>query len=168
MPNGDNIEIKSILVMSPIYMTSQYGLYVYQLHIFLEDGICLVREYLTRIYEKCFKGLLSLVGYLVHLMHSWQNGEKDKGPSMESRIKPFEYRVSSERKMILHTILQNQHGSWKYHRRFGKYDGIFVGTEFYFYTCQNMVCFSLKRDCSMTEWHRLTWFWSHAHTIGLG
>ena len=106
MPNGDNIEIKSILVMSPIYMTPQYGLYVYQLHIFLEDRICLVREYLTRIYEKCFKGLLSLVGYLVNLMHSWQNGEKDKGPSMESRIKPFEYRVSSEWKMILHTILQ--------------------------------------------------------------
>ena len=25
MPNGDNIEEKSILVMSPIYMTSQSG-----------------------------------------------------------------------------------------------------------------------------------------------
>ena len=42
--------------------------------------------------KKCLKGLLSLVGYLVHLRHSWQNGEKDKGPSMGSRIKRFEYR----------------------------------------------------------------------------
>ena len=47
---------------------------------------------LPRIYEKCFKGLLSLVGYLVHLRHSWQNGENDKGPSIGSRIKRFEYR----------------------------------------------------------------------------
>ena len=43
--------------------------------------------------------------------------------------------------MKLHTILQNHNESWKYHRKFGKYDGIFVGMEFYFYTCQNMVCF---------------------------
>ena len=40
--------------------------------------------------------------------------------------------ISSERKMKLHTILQNHQGSWKYHRKFGKYDGIFVGMEFYF------------------------------------
>ena len=26
------------------------------------------------------------------LRHSWQNGKKDRGPSMESRIKGFEYR----------------------------------------------------------------------------
>ena len=39
--------------------------------------------------ENCFKGLLSLVGYLVHLR---QNGEKHKGPSIGSRIKRFEYR----------------------------------------------------------------------------
>ena len=92
MPNGHSIGVKSILVMSPIYMTSQPGLYVYQFHIFLEDMICLVREYLTRIYKKGFKGLLSLVGYLVHLRHSWQKGEKDKCPSMGSRLKRFEYR----------------------------------------------------------------------------
>ena len=78
--------------------------------------------------------MLSLVCYLVHLRHSWQDGEKDKGPSMGSRIKHFEYRKFPLRGnlMILHTILQNHHGSWEYHRRFGKYDGIFVGTEFYF------------------------------------
>ena len=28
--------------------------------------------------------------------------------------------------MILHTILQNHHGSWKYHRIFGKYDVFFL------------------------------------------
>ena len=67
----------------------------------------LVRESLTRFYEKCFKGLLSLVVYLVHLRHSWQNGENDKGPSMGSRLQ----KVSSERKMKLNTILQNHHGS---------------------------------------------------------
>ena len=33
-----------------------------------------------------------------------------------------------------------------YYRRFGEYDGIFVGTEFYFYTCQNMVGFFLSKD----------------------
>ena len=38
----------------------------------------------------------------------------------------------SERKMKLRTILQNHHRSWKYHRKVGKYDGIFVGMEFYF------------------------------------
>ena len=43
-----------------------------------------------------FKGLLSLVGYLVHLRHSWQNGENDEGPSMGSRIKRFEYRKFTE------------------------------------------------------------------------
>ena len=58
----------------------------------LEDRICWVCESLTRIYEKCFIGLLSLVGYLVHLMHSWQNGEKNKGPSMGSRIERVEFR----------------------------------------------------------------------------
>ena len=42
--------------------------------------------------------------------------------------------------MKLHTIFQNHRGSWKYHRRFGKYDGIFVGMEF----SQNMVCFCFK------------------------
>ena len=51
--------------------------------------------------------------------------------------------------MKLHTIMQNHHGSWKYHRKLGKYDGIFVCMEFYFYTCQNMVCFCFKRDCSI-------------------
>ena len=40
----------------------------------------------------CFKGLLNLFGYLVHLRHIWQNGVNDKGPSMGSRIKRFEYR----------------------------------------------------------------------------
>ena len=59
-------------------------------------------------------------------------------------------KVSCERKMKLHTILQNHNGSWKYHRRFGKYDGIFVGTEFYFYTCQNMVCCVSKE---IVQWH---------------
>ena len=92
MPNGDNIGVKSILVMSPIYMTSQSGALCISVTHFLEDMIFLVRESLTRIYEKCFKGLLSLVGYLVHLRHSWQYGENDKGPSMGSRIKRFEYR----------------------------------------------------------------------------
>ena len=58
---------------------------------FLGRQVFLVRESLTRIYEKCFKGLLSLVGYLVHLRHSWQNGENDEGLSMGSRIKRFEY-----------------------------------------------------------------------------
>ena len=57
-----------------------------------KTGSFLVCESLTRIYVKCVKGLLSLVGYLVHLRHSWQNGENDKGPSMGSRIKRFEYR----------------------------------------------------------------------------
>ena len=42
--------------------------------------------------KKKFKGLLSLVGYLVHLRHSWQNEENDKGSSMGLRIKRFEYR----------------------------------------------------------------------------
>ena len=55
-----------------------------------KTGFLSVRESLTRIYEK--KGLLRLVGYLVHLRHSWQNEENDKGPSMGSRIKRFEYR----------------------------------------------------------------------------
>ena len=32
--------------------------------------------------------------------------------------------------MKLHTILQNHNGSWKYHRQFGKYDGIFAGMDF--------------------------------------
>ena len=50
----------------------------------------MVLESITRIYEKCFKGLLSLVGYLVHLRHSWHNGENDKGPSIG--IKRFECR----------------------------------------------------------------------------
>ena len=54
-----------------------------------KTGFLLVREYLTRIYEKKFKGLLSLVGYLVHLRHSWQNEENDNDPSMGSRIKRF-------------------------------------------------------------------------------
>ena len=47
--------------------------------------------------------------------------------------------------MKLQTILLNHRGSWKYYRRFGEYDGIFVGTEFYFYTCQNMVCFFFQK-----------------------
>ena len=57
-----------------------------------KTGFLLVRESLTRNYEKIFKGLLGLVGYLVHLRNSWQNEENDKGPSMGSRIKRFEYR----------------------------------------------------------------------------
>ena len=92
MPIGDNIGVKSISVMSPIYMTSQSGGLCISVTHFLGRQDFLVRESLTRIYEKCFKGLLSLVGYLVHLRHSWQNGEKDKGPSIGSRIKRFEYR----------------------------------------------------------------------------
>ena len=48
--------------------------------------ICLVREYLTRIYEKCFKGLLSLVGYLVHLRHSWQNREKERARQWDREL----------------------------------------------------------------------------------
>ena len=57
-----------------------------------KTGFLFVRESLTRIYEKKIKGLLSLVGYLVYLWQSWQNEENDKGPSMGSRIKRFEYR----------------------------------------------------------------------------
>ena len=57
-----------------------------------KTGVFLVRESLTRIYEKSFKGLLSLVSYFVHFRHSRQNGENDKGPSMGSIIKRFEYR----------------------------------------------------------------------------
>ena len=67
-------------------------LYVYQLHIFFEDRLFFIRESLTRNYGKCLKGLLSLVGYLMHLRHSWQNRENDKGQSIGSRIKRFEYR----------------------------------------------------------------------------
>ena len=92
MPNGDNIGVKSILVMSPIYMTSQSGAFVYELHIFLEVRIFFGFVNLLPEFTKTnFKGLLSLVGFLVHLRHSWQNGENDKGPSMGSRIKRFEY-----------------------------------------------------------------------------
>ena len=92
--------------MSPIYMTSQSGASCSVAHFFGRHDF-LVREPLTRFYEKCFKGLLSLVVYLVHLRHSWQNGENDKGPSMGSRLQ----KVSSKRKMKLNTILQNHHGS---------------------------------------------------------
>ena len=79
MPNGDNIGVKSIFVMSPIYMTSQSGaLWLSVTHFLGRQDFFFVREYLTRIYEKCFKGLLSLVGCLVHLRHGWQNGENDR------------------------------------------------------------------------------------------
>ena len=64
MPNGDNIRVKSILVMSPIYMTSQTGVLCISITNFLEDRIFLVRESPTRIYEKKIQGLLSLVGYI--------------------------------------------------------------------------------------------------------
>ena len=83
MPKGDNIGAKSILVMSPIYIVYDVTIrrFMYnQLHIFLEDRkFFLVRESLTRIYERCFKGLLCLVGDLMYLRHSWQNGENDRG-----------------------------------------------------------------------------------------
>ena len=76
MPNGDNIGVKSILVMSPIYMTSQSGaLCIYQLHIFLENRICLVRESLPRIYKKCFKGLVGwLLGAFKAQLAKWRKG----------------------------------------------------------------------------------------------
>ena len=154
MPNGDNIGTKSILVMSPIYMTSQSGalcILVSVTHFLRRQDIFGVCESLTRIYENCFMGLLSLVGDLVHLRHSWSNGENDRGLLMGLRIKGFEYRkFPLSGKLNCTQFLQNHHQSWKYHRRFGKYDGNFVGTEFYFYTCQNVVCFCFKRDCSMT------------------
>ena len=91
MPNGDSIGVKSILVMSRIYMTSQSGALCIPVTHFLGRRDFFGSWISSRIYEKCFKGLLSLVGYLVHLWHSWQNGENDKGPSMGSRIKRFEY-----------------------------------------------------------------------------
>ena len=49
-----------------------------------KTGFLLVRESLTK--------KINLVGYLVHLRHSWQNEENDKGRSIGSRIKCFEYR----------------------------------------------------------------------------
>ena len=54
MPNGDNIGVKSILVMSPIYMTSQSGALCISITHFLGRQDFLVRESLTRINEKCF------------------------------------------------------------------------------------------------------------------
>ena len=53
----------------------------------------------------------------------------------DRELKILNKEISSERKMKLDTILQNHHGSWKYHRRFGKYDSICIvyGTEYYFY-----------------------------------
>ena len=91
MPNGDNMGVKSILVMSPIYMTSQSGALCISVTHFLgrQD---LFSSWISYQNLRKMLGLLSLVGYLVHLRHSWQNGEKDKGPSMGSRIKRFEYR----------------------------------------------------------------------------
>ena len=90
-------------------------------------------------------GLLSLVSYLVHLSHSWQNGENDKGPSRDRKLNALntESFLGAEND-IAHNFAIH-HGSWKYHRRFGKSDGIFIGTEFYFYTCQNMVCFLFQK-----------------------
>ena len=57
-----------------------------------KTGFVWFANLLPEFTKKSFKGLLSLVGYLVHLRHSWQNGENDKGLSMGSRIKHFEYR----------------------------------------------------------------------------
>ena len=92
MPNGDNIGVKSILVMSPIYMTSQSGALCISVTHFLGRQAFYWFANLLPEFTKKIKGLLSLVGYLVHLRHSWQNEENDKGPSMGSRIKRFEYR----------------------------------------------------------------------------
>ena len=69
--------------------------------------------------------------------------------------------------MKLHTILQNHHGSWKCHRKFGKYDGIFVGMEFYFYTCQNMVCFCFKKIVQLPNGTVLPGF-DHMLTLSVG
>ena len=39
--------------------------------------------------KNVIKGLLSLVGYLVHLRHSWQNGENDKVRHWDRELKVF-------------------------------------------------------------------------------
>ena len=90
MPNVDNIRVKSILVMSPIYMTSQSGALCISVTHFL--GRQAFYWFANLLPEFTKKKLLSLVGYLVHLRNSWQNEENDKGPSMGSRIKRFENR----------------------------------------------------------------------------
>ena len=93
MPNGDNIGVKRILVMSPIYMTSQSGaLCISVTHFLGRQAFYWFANLLPELTKKKIKGLLSLVGYLVHLRHSWQNEENDKGPSMGSIITRFEYR----------------------------------------------------------------------------
>ena len=97
--------------MSPIYMTSQSGA--------LCTSLCISVTHFLGIIK-----LGWLLGAFKAQLEKWRKGFK--GPSMGSRMKRFEYRkFPLSGKMILHTILQNHHGSWKYHRRFGKYDGYF-------------------------------------------
>ena len=69
--------------------------------------------------------------------------------------------------MKLHTIFQNHHWSWKYHRKFGKYGGIFVGMEFYFYKRQNMVCFCLKVNVQLHSGTVVPGF-DHMLTLSVG
>ena len=94
MPNGDNIGVKSILVMSPTYMTSQSGALCISVTYYFLGRQDLFGSWISyqNLRKMLLMGLSSLVGYLVHLRHSWQNGENDKGPSMGSRIKRFDYR----------------------------------------------------------------------------
>ena len=66
--------------------------YLWPDDIFLEDRLFIGSRISYQNLRKKIKGLLSLVGYLVHLRHSWQNEENDKGPSIGSIIKCFEYR----------------------------------------------------------------------------
>ena len=79
MPNGDNIGLKSILVMSPIYMTSQSGALCISVTHFLgrQDFFFLVRESLTRIYEKCFVKLGWLLDAFKAQLAKWR---KRSGP----------------------------------------------------------------------------------------
>ena len=78
--------------MPPIYMTSQSGDLCISVTHFLGRQDFLGSWISHQNLRKCYKELLSLVGYFVHLRYSWQNGENDKGPSMGSRIKRFDYR----------------------------------------------------------------------------
>ena len=59
MPNGDNIGVKKyfcdVTNVTNLYdVTIRRFMYI-SYTLFLEDGVCLVRESLTRIYEKSFK-----------------------------------------------------------------------------------------------------------------
>ena len=128
----------------------------------------LVIESLTRICEKCLKGLLSLVGYLVHLRHSWQNGENDKGPSMG--IKRFEYRkfpLSGKWNCTQFCKITTGHGN-TIQNLANMMVFCLYGILFLYMPKHGLFLFQKRLFNYLVSKHRFTWFWSHAHTIGWG